>query len=669
MSNSDKIEEGIKKRSEYLRSYNQRGGGEASQDLAPLAPPLLEGILDGLPEGLLPVSILVADLEVKIPFWGTVVPSGSYADVTLDMLNSGGGRIYRKILQFQGPLDDKDFPLDHPVPNSDIPHEGVFTLEYTVRESNGNINNSGPLTITIDRTAPYANPDPELAFPAALTVPDSVITDDTFAGGVTEFVCTLPEYPGISDEDTIVVYWEQGLPPDSPDAPNPAFGPDKIPADRKISIPKAFIEAKPNGATFAVYWLTDKAGNVSAISRPAQVDVQLGALPENLKDPEVPLGPLVDLADAHLGVEVLIPAFDNPKGSVIKVQWGGTGLGDVTPGSTPRDVYVPVPWSVLNAEYTGGPGEEAVRVSYQVTRGSLKFPETPLYVDVQADFSVIGPVNPDEPDPVNPTLALVHLTGADGDQDKLTPNDAGKDIVATVPLYNPVNSGEVLKLYWGTREDAVDEFTVVSESAGDPVDFTIPWAVIEAQANNPALPMYYAINSAGGNNPQKSLSTPVEVSVLVTAFDPVSFPDIYEDENGNKTLSCASLYSEDYDDPAAKFGFRVKVPADRDLNPGDVVTAVWQGYEFDGSTSIPATRFTYTHTPLTPEEVSNGFIFLVEPYADHILPIRQGYADVTYTVTPVGGGTPVPADPMPEKQYVSVVRPGNITCEVPPPKP
>ncbi|MDO7928756.1 hypothetical protein Q6A51_18375 [Pseudomonas sp. KFB-139] len=667
MSNAHKIAEGIQKRREYMRSQVKRGGGNPSPD-ALLDPALVSAIIAGLPPGLLRVKDLVGDLDVQIPYWHLPIVSTGYVDVVLTLTNSEDYIIYVNSKRFMGPLDATDFPLEKNIPHDNIPHEGVFTIAYEIFTNEGTNNSSSPLTITIDRTPPYFNPDPALAFPTALIVPADFITDETFAGGVTEFVCTLPDYPGITDEDQVVVYWGPGM-PDSPNAPNPAFGPVVIPADRKIPIQKSFIEDKVNGPTLVVYWLTDKAGNVSAVSQITVVDVQLGALPADLQPPEVPLGPLVDLADAHMGVTVLVPAFNNPASTLVRVKWGGTDLAPVEPGSMPRDVYVTVPWGTLKAEYLG-PGEKPLEVSYQVSRGTLLFPDAPLTLGIDVDFSTIGPGNPDEPDPVNPTLAQVHLTGADGGQDHLTPSDDGKDINATTTLYTPVLPTEVLKLYWGTQETPVYEFTVANEKPGDPISFTIPWTAIEPQANNPALPMYYTINSDNGNNPQSSPPTPVNVDVLRISFEPATFPDVFVDDLGNGTLSCISLRSEDYNDPTAKFGFRVQIPADKDLAVGDEVIAVWQGYELDGTTAIPATRFTHVHPPLKQEEVDNGFLFLVEPYVDHILPIKRGFTEVTYTVTPAGGGTPVPANPMPAKQYVSLLIPGeDLTCVVPPPEP
>jgi hypothetical protein len=326
-----------------------------------------------------------------------------------------------------------------------------------------------------------------------------------------------------------------------------------------------------------------------------------------------------------------------------------------------------VEYPVIEAQYSG-PGEEPVLISYQVHKGTLRFPLAPLTTSVLVDLSYVGPPNPNDPDPVNPDLLKVHLEGVDGIEDELNPNDYGNDVTATVPLYAPVSPGEILSLYWGTQDTPVDTFTVVGEKPDDPIDFIIPWAAIEAQANNAALPMYYTINGPAGNNPQHSESTPVVVNVLTVHFDPVSFPDIYDDGAGNRTLSCLSLYSEDYDNPAAKFGFRVQVPGSPNLKAGDSIISQWLGYEFDGSTEITPTRFTHTKTGLTEDEAKNGFIFLVEPYATHILPISQGYAEVTYIVRS-GGAPDTPADPMPEKQFVSLLRPGLITCEVPPPKP
>ncbi|AHG43536.1 hypothetical protein N018_09680 [Pseudomonas syringae CC1557] len=617
MNNVEKIKEGIERRREYLRSKANVVPAPGGLQDPPLKAVELD-VLDGDPEGLLHVSMLVSDLDVKIPFWGFLIPQNAYAEVTMNIRDSAGTIVYTDPRKHDGPLPQSVFPLKQNIPQASIPHEGTYTIDYSVESSSGNSNVSEPFTITIDRTAPYYNADPTVAFPAALVVPEKSITDAYFTGGVDEFVCILPEYSGRTLEDRIIVFWDPVL-PENISAPDPAFGPVFVPDDLKIPIPKIIIEKRPNGPTFAVYWLIDKAGNVSSISTPAKVDVQLGALPADLKDPEVPLGPLVDLADAHLGVEVKIPAYNNPKGSTIQAKWGAIDLDSKDPGSDPVDVFISVPWSVLKSEYAGGPGGEPVKASYQVKRGSLLFPDAPLVVEVEVDFSTIGPVNPDEPNPVNPDLAPVHVVGADGEQDKLTLADKLKDITATVELYTPVAPGEVLQLYWGVPDKPVADFTVVNESAQDPITFIIPWAAIEAQGNNPALRMYYTINSATGNNPQQSLDTLVDVAVMVVGFDPVSFPDLYEDTGGFKTLSCRSLYSEDYADPTAKFGFRVQVPGDTDLNVGDTLIAVWQGYEFDTTTAIPATRFTHTHPPLTADEVANGFIFLVEPYDTYIV--------------------------------------------------
>lgn len=74
-----------------------------------------------------------------------------------------------------------------------------------------------------------------------------------------------------------------------------------------------------------VYVLVDKAGNISRVSKPMSVVVALGAMPANLKLPEVPLAAddLIDRLDAKQGVQVHVLEYDNWKSTdEISVSWG-----------------------------------------------------------------------------------------------------------------------------------------------------------------------------------------------------------------------------------------------------------------------------------------------------------------------------------------------------------
>lgn len=69
---------------------------------------------------------------------------------------------------------------------------------------------------------------------------------------------------------------------------------------------------------------------------------------------------------------------------------------------------------------------------------------------------------------------------------------------------------------------------------------------------------------------------------------------------------------------------------------------------------------------ITPEMVENGFIWRIEPYADHILPIyahapEVAYARVEYVIQPANGG-PIPSKP--ETCFVSIAGSATETCDL-----
>ncbi|MCF5674194.1 hypothetical protein GIV48_25995, partial [Pseudomonas syringae] len=75
MNNVEKIKEGVERRREYLRS--KAGVVRAPGGLQdPLLKPVVLEVLPGNPPGLLQVSKLEADLDVKIPYWDYIIPAG-----------------------------------------------------------------------------------------------------------------------------------------------------------------------------------------------------------------------------------------------------------------------------------------------------------------------------------------------------------------------------------------------------------------------------------------------------------------------------------------------------------------------------------------------------------------------------------------------------------------
>lgn len=612
-----------------------------------LAPPEVPAAIDGY-DGLLPATALQRDLEVCIPMWDS--PGGSQGDVdtvTLRLVDTAGVVKYSGDQSYTLPLDPGAFPTPVFIPRAEIPAQGTYKVEYTVKLFNGNPDNSGPFQIIIDREPPYYKPG-QPATPAAITVPVEVVTDEYLDNNGDELVCTLPDYPDKRPGDQVSVYLGLEI-PDGIDV-TPVVGPIDVPVDLQIRIPGAEIKKRSDGRNYILYWLNDRAGNFSDISAPSSFDVQLGPMPDDLEPPEVPLAP-VTRADALEPVHVEIPAFTGPEKVTIRARWGDTPLAELKPGAAPLfPLRIYVPWSALTNEYDfDGTPSQTVRVRYQAWRGSLAFPtDGPLFVDVEADLSIVGPDNPD-PDPVNPNLPKVHLLSSTGQTDKLTIADRGQPATASTTLHeNPVNE-EVIELYW--RDTVVDTFIVNGHAEGESITFDITWDQLEAGGNDAALPMTYTIRAKDGVNEQRSPTTPVDVDIVTIDLAAPVFPTIDTDV---KMINCSSL-------DCGTQALPVKIPGNSThLKDGDQVRLDAQGLDTSGN-PISGTEFSLLYT-LQPGEAASGATLKIEPYATHILPIVNGRIVARYTVEI--NGTPI--DSLIANERVSLSTADGGTCPVRP---
>lgn len=600
-------------------------------------------------DGLLPAQALQADLVVKIPQWSSEGASTNDKDTVELRLEDGDGVLkYITSRLYTYPFDPDAFPTPIEIPQADIPAQGTYLLKYTVHAWNNNPSFSSPTPIIVDRQPPYYNPG-HPATPAAIIVPVDVVTDQYLAENENELVCTLPGYLDKARGDQVSVYLGLDI-PEGIDVV-PVVGPIDVPDDLQIHIPGSAIQQRADGKNHILYWLNDKAGNFSDISVPAEVDVQLGVMPGGLQPPEVPLDPISRL-DALAPVEVEIPAFTGPDKVTIKAIWGETPLPELKPGPAPQfPLRIGVPWSTLKNEYDfTGQAAQTVRVSYQAWRGPLAFPEAgPLFKNVQVDLSLVGPVNPDEPDPVNPDLPAVHLTSSTGQRDKLTVADKGQPAKANVPLHEfPVNE-EIIELYW--RDVVVDQFTVNGQTEGYDIEFNIMWEELLAGGNDVALPMTYTIRGKDSVNYQRSPTTPVDVDIVTIDLAKPTFPTIDPAVN---IINCSSL-------DCGTQALQVHIPGNSThLNDGDEIRLDSQGFDNSGN-PVSGTEFSLNYT-LQPGEAASGVTLRIQPYADHVLPIVNGRIVARYTAEI--GGTPI--DSQVANERVSLTLGGGGTCPIRP---
>ncbi|MBA1205054.1 hypothetical protein G7009_25410 [Pseudomonas capeferrum] len=451
-------------------------------------------------------------------------------------------------------------------------------------------------------------------------MPSVPITDAYFTANPTGIEITLPAYPDQEAGDRYALYYSDTV----PIAPYPdPLEAGLLPADRKLLIPKAEIEKRDDGHFYIVYLLLDKATNRSRISEVAEVFVNLGNLPTNLKDPVVPLAAdgLIDLADAQAGVTVEIPAFDNHRPTdVIEVTWGTSQLLTEQIGSRSFPLSIVVPPDRLLAAYGKADSEVVTPVSYRVLRHCV--PYGPNSIEVDVDFSVIGPPRPDPdpnwPNPINKLLLAPITKGkVSAVENELHRSDAGQPATLTFALYPSAKNGEVVDFYWdGTL---VTEATyTVDTSDGPQIEREIPWTYILNAGNKTDLPVYYTIRKAlDAGNEQRSLSASVKADAITEVPDTAEFQRLFN----SRWLNCNSLWEEP-NNPAGDPAFKVFVkPLAKYLPNGGAVTMVWSALGGrTGDTEIVPAKKTEALT-ITKAEADKGFHWEIKPYSTHILPI------------------------------------------------
>lgn len=597
------------KRADYRRLLRER----RSDVEAPTVPDMIAGD----PDGLVLASTLKSPLKVLIPAWREG-PSLPPETLTLEWAQAGDIN-YTIILEEPVPRN-AEFPLELEIPVEKF-IEGRRLLRYRVSSANEYL--SADRVLTLDRTPPYGD-----NFPAMLTLDIEAITEETLAGAGGVVTATIPGYPDKKQGETAFLFWLKEVPDDVSDISFVAMA--DLDQQMTFTIDRRILDEGGDGDWFALYVLRDKAGNLSRPSAPVAAAVALGALPTNLKDPVVPLGlgDGIDRVDAFTGVMVEIPIFDGWKnGDQIIASWGTVELAHHPVGPSPRfPLEVQVPWPVLRDVYDfQAGGSQQVEVRYQVKRGSFTFPVSgPLSTQVQVNLEVIGPDNPQAPDPVNEQLAKVLVKGDSDREDELIQDDYGKDATAYISLYPTAKAGDLFWLYWNNQRIDGGYYLEPEDIARGEVLITVPWSIIEEAGNNTQLPVYYQITGLDGVNYQQSKVTLVDVQVEVVEFDAPVFPDIWDDGNGFRAINCDAIRLRN-----GQHGVDVHIAPDgKYLKAGVTVTFQWWVNDWEGwdendepipGAQIPGTEFTAQVT-LDATHETDGVDFFVQPYDTKIYP-------------------------------------------------
>ncbi|WP_338801099.1 hypothetical protein V9L13_00015 [Pseudomonas sp. RSB 5.4] len=571
-----------------------------------------------------------------------------FIDLTFD-----GTLIENNRYTYDTPLDSTILEIEMTFPPEFTATAGKHELGYIINQG-GNVSESDPLECNVD------NVPPRLVF--KLKVPEEVVnnglTKKYLEENDDEVVIGVPHYLDMKIGDVIQMFYGDSIPL--------AVLVDEVTrvdttTDIELKLTAEQVFKKGEGEHGLFFKVTDRKGNPSAYSDSVPIMVVLTDPPEGLLPLSIPLyddvgDRLVDLADAQtpLGVGILAEYTHYFEGDQLVVTYDGIPQEAKTISEFP--VYVDIPFKDV---FNNNAGVKTVAVSYQIKRGSIYHPPTAISKNVDVDLRKPGlPIDPDNPGPINPDLALVTVQGDSGGAvNTLREADKDEDVTVTVNIYNDAKEDDTVQLvYAGKRVSEEDGGVIEIPDVIPPIlEWKVKWDVIAAAGNgDPNHPMAYVIGHPLNDN--VDISEPTQVDVEIQE-DTVPVPEfLHLDPNFTNWMNCGSLRR----DPIEGVVVEVHVPGGESKLANQELKFNYQGYtDAAGANPKPGTDREVSYTP-TNQEAAAGFIVKI-PYAP-LLATLNAWGDVRYTA--VINGRETISDPHLVRVYLVVPGDGG-TCPLP----
>ncbi|WP_252193616.1 hypothetical protein [Pseudomonas sp. TAE6080] len=628
--------------------------------LADLPDGTLEGQVPGFPGLINRITALKETLEYLIPRWEDFSTNPAFPDtLRVWMWPLGGSQPSEPFITL---TISSPAPAGVPV-NIALGQRppGTYWLIYEVYiDSIGNTSRSARQLLIVDLAPPYyshVGPIPPPLPPADLPTPASLSYFQGLPDQTAWF--TIPDYlsNGQAPGDYALLYYNNS---DEPYLPTPGSTDPKwlIPDDRRFPLPLSVVMLFLDGLCSLRYELYDAAGNPAKLSSQFLFDVALFPAPSNFKAPTIDLAVPgdheIDLKDAAQlnGAIIRIPAYDNflrgAEGDVISVtlttSLGSQTLPDVPLGSNAFPLQVHASYRTLVALYGATIGPLNMTASYTIKRRSVTYP-VPQTVTTDLLLFVVGPTNPNAPEPINPDLNPVVVrgedaTGTEGNPNELTPEHANRPANAYIRLWGnpPTPDARDFTIYLFYAGVQVAEFFVAGGAANQEIKLQIPWSVI-ALHNNGLKQVHYTIGSAGNQNRQFSPQTTVNVTANIISLIAPVIRNLAG--SGSGIINCASFRPE----RPVPGNIVIFIPPSEHFRVGMIVTVHWRGYRDDaGMNEVTAVAGSKNSIALTQAMVTTGFEMTLEDYFTRFKPIQPttddrlaGSAKVHYSIVTAGG--------------------------------
>lgn len=511
-------------------------------------------------DGLLTLETLTRPITLNFPAWIEAVPEHSY-QLMVNGLRTGK----TTPIVTEKPGD----PLTMDIPGPYLIKDGVYEIGYAAINDIGGVFSPSPtVPLIVDRTPPGG----DLLAPLLFASHQLPLTEESLAAAGNILTARLPSYFDAKWGDVVRTYWG-----DQPGPVRVLTAEEVGGSDITFNFERSFLEQLADGDIAVTYTVTDRAGNLSIVSEPAHLRLQLRNHPHDLLAPLVPkaVDGLLTHDDVRHGVDVQIPHYGNAQaGDVILLSWGGLALPGVvlSEAAAALEVVASIPVSFATVMAAG---DGAIEVRYEVRREGQNRATSPGRT-VNVFVTLPGPQDPMPETLVNEQLAAPQIHGKSDHPNRqanfLDEDDYLLDADVVIAWQTGFQPCDRIQLYWGSWPLPVvrtlDQNDV--EAAADLV-ICMPNGLIVGEGVGRAIPVHYTVTHAG--NPNLSHSATQLVRVVRQAQLPGG-------ENGLQ----GALFNEADEThtlrlPAIVEGATVLIQPYRNMRIGDRIELSLQGFD------------------------------------------------------------------------------------------
>lgn len=473
------------------------------------------------------------------------------------------------------------------IPADLLEKEGAYDIGYVAKdEVGGQISPSLQSPLIIDRTPPGG----DLLAPLLFETHQQPLTEEALALAGDVLTARLPSYFDAKWGDVVRTYWGEQLGPERTLKADELGG-----SNIAFSFTRDFLAQLNDGEVLVTYTVTDRAGNLSRVSEPALLRLQLRNLPQALLAPVVPSATngLLDHNDARHGVRVDIPRYDNVQpGDEVVLHWGKVTLHGQLLNDTsvlqPMILSWHVPYATVQAA-----GDGPVEVRYEVYRNGVLGGTSPA-AQVNVFVTLPGPQDPTPATLINEQLAAPTVRGrsehGNREHNVLDEDDYRLDADVIVPWQTGFKAFDQIALFWGTWPLPVMRTLDQNDiDAGADLVICLPNKLIVGEGTGRAIPLHYTVTRT--DNPNTSHSSTQLVRVVSRAQLPGGecglAGAVFVDADTTHTLRL----------PAVTEGTSLWVKPYRNLSAGDLIEVSLKGYDaFIDGQLIEATEMSMSAT-------------------------------------------------------------------------